>query len=456
MSTDRPDPRCNRPILMLLVLSFSVLLLQTFLLPAVGQGATLITFGEGFDERLVDEDKDGLYEYLSIRIEVNVYDPGPYGLRGSIGNDQVVANFGPEPLEIGLHSIELLFSGGGLAQYGSSGHYQIRLELYSTNTEMDLVVKTLTTDNEYSPDIFEAPTGSTQVIVESRGDQVFIKSRPMTIAINKTYPKLSFYYTKDEGVRSRSSITYDRILAFNDVDGDGIWDSSVDEERYEGDLSIVDWKLEWDVTSGYDIALYGVVQLRLVGTPTVAAWAKLTFRLSSDQLLEEGASQKFDIDLDLYQPLDSDHIALMHILKDEVGTQKLEDASDGSGEGPDPHAIRVIGDNGDTWGSYSWNDEIMTGSFQPDGEASAKTWFDIEDGSASIWFSYPLDDDTQFIHHDPTVGMDPDNEIGPKEEKTILENRPLIMIVGSMIGILVVGATIFIRTRLSRSRGGDI
>ncbi|MBN1538558.1 MAG: hypothetical protein JW939_00300, partial [Candidatus Thermoplasmatota archaeon] len=424
--------------------------------PAACQGTTRITFTEGADETLIDEDGDLLYEYLSIGVEVNVYEPGSYGLRGAIGGDQVVANFGPEPLDIGSHTIEIRFSGGGLTQYGASGHYRVRLEIYSTDPGMDLIVRTITTTDEYEPIMFEAPTGSSQVTVESKGDQVFIKGRPMTIAINKTYPELSFYYTRDGGVRSRSSITYERILAFNDRNGDGVWDGSVDDPRYEGDLSIVDWKLEWDVTSGYDIALYGVVQLRLVGTPTVAAWAKLTFRLGSDQLIEEGAAQKFDIDLDLFQPLDADRIALMHILKDEAGSQKLEDAGGGSGRRADSHAINVIGDNGETWGSYSWSDEIYTGSLQADIEAQATSWFDIEDGSASIWFSYPLGDETKLIHHDPTVGMDPENEIGPVEERNILEDRPLIMAGGLMIGILVVAVTIFIRGRVSRNRGGDI
>jgi hypothetical protein len=432
------------------------LALQPFLLGFNSQGTTLITFGQGTEEALLDEDGDGLYEYLSLEVDVNVYEPGSYGLRGSIGNDQIVANFGPESLDVGPHMIELYFTGGGLTQYGASGHYQIRLELYSTNAEMDLVVRTITTVEEYSPGMFEAPSGSSQVTVESRGDLVFIKGRPMTIAINKTYPQLSFYYTKDGGARSRSSVTYDRILAFDDRDADGIWDASLDGERYEGDLSMVDWKLEWDVTSGYDIALYGVVQLRLVGTPTVAAWAKLTFRLSSDQLLQEGAAQKFDIDIDLYQPLDAEYIALKHILKDEVGSQKLVDASLSSGQGDDPHVINVIGDNGETWGSYSWSDEIFIGALQADDEANATTWFDIQGDSASIWFSYPLGDEIQLIHHDPTVGMDPDNEIGPREEGNFLENRPIIMFSGLGIGIFVVVVTLFVRSRMSRRKGGDI
>ncbi|MBN1540366.1 MAG: hypothetical protein JW939_09500 [Candidatus Thermoplasmatota archaeon] len=433
-------------------------LVLLMLLPDISrsQGATVIDFGGEVTERLEDMDQDGLAEYLVLKVPINVYEPGTYILHGTMGGERIAADFGPQAMDIGAHEPELRFSGGDISLFRMTGHYPIKLELYSKDSSLDPVVKEIMTAEMYDPDMFETPQGTGRVSVTTEGDRVHVIGDPLTISVNQTYPRLTFFYTVDEGKVSSSSLTYTTIIAFDDSDGDGIWDPELEGKKYEGDLTKVDWEIDLDVKNGIVISLYGVVQLRLVGTTTVVAWAKVTFRLSSTLLLETYESQKFDIDIDLWQPLDATHVAVLHTLKDDTGERSIED---GPGDLTDTgvHQLRVVNERGKTQNTYSWTDEIMVGYSSLTTGSEASTWYNIRGGEADIWFSYPLEGDVQVIHHDPTVGMDPDNipEMSPDED--FIRNSVLIMLCGLGIGILVVGATLYSRRGMThRRKGGDI
>ncbi|MBN1389188.1 MAG: hypothetical protein JXA22_00945 [Candidatus Thermoplasmatota archaeon] len=433
------------------------LLTLTMLMPIMSssQGATVIDFGDEATDVLEDADHNGLAEYLVIKVKVNVYEPGAYILHGTIGGDHIAASHGPLVLEIGPHELELRFSGGDISLFGVTGHYRIELELYSTDSSLDPVVKEIFTSDIYRPQMFEAPQGTGRVSVSTDRDKVYVIGDPLTISVNQTYPQLTFFYTVDEGRGSTSSLTYTTLIAFDDSDSDGVWDPELDEKKYEADLTMVDWELDLDVKNGVVISLYGVVQLRLAGTTTFVAWAKVTFRLTSTLLLETYDSQKFDIDIDLWQPLDATHIAVLHTLRDDTGERSIEE---GPEDGSDPvvHQLRVVNDRGGTQNTYSWTDEITVGYSSLSTGSEASTWYDIGDGVADIWFSYPLEGDVQVIHHDPTVGMDPENIPDVKPDEDFIRNSVLIMLCGLGLGILVVGATLYSRKVMTMKRkGGD-
>ncbi len=441
-----------------MVLLIAFLITLTILIPifGTGQGSTPISFEGTIVETLEDSDDDGLAEYLVLTVTVDVFEGGSYGLYGSMFDDNSVSNPGLEVLDIGEHVMELRFSGGEISQYGVKGHYQIELQLYSKDSEIDPVVKEIVTKETYDPEEFEAPEGSGKVTVSLRGDKVFIVGDVMTVSINQTKPQLMFYYTNDTKMGSISSLTYTTIQAHLDSDSDGDWDPSIDQKKYEGDLTAVDWTLDLDISSGYDISLYGVVQLRLVGSTTVAAWAKVTFRISSSMMREEDVTQKFDIDIDLWQPLDADFISVMHVLKDESGIRTIEDGPEEGTLDPDNFILRVIGEKG-TEGIYSWTEDITVGSVVLDTDTQAQSSFEIMDNEVEIRFTYPLAGDVQLIHHDPTVGMDPDHIPEINEESRFVADNPLIMLIGLLIGILVVGASIYLRNRYAKvKKGGGI
>ena len=99
----------------------------------------------------------------------------------------------------------------------------------------------------------------------------------------------------------------------------------------------------------------------------------------------------------------------------------------------------------------------MIGQLDLDNSTLAESWYEIGEGEASVWFSYPLSGGIQLVHHDPTLSMDPD--VPPLEkEEDFLVNRPLLMIGGLLLGLIIVALTIFWRRLgrvLERDRGGD-
>jgi hypothetical protein len=418
-----------------------------------GQSSTAISFEGTIQETLEDSDDDGLYEYLVLHVKVNVFEGGEYGLYGSMFNDYAVSNPGVRVLDIGEHVLELQFSGGEISQYGVKGHFQIELQLYSSDSSVDPLSKDIVTEGTYDPEHFEPPEGTGKVIVKLSGDKVLIEGDVMTVSINQTNPQLLFYYTNDEDMKYISSLTYTTIQAHEDSDLDGEWNPDIDQKKYEGDLTFVDWDLDLDVSSGFDISLYGIVQLRLVGTPTVAAWAKVTFRISSPILKEMYVTQKFDIDIDLWQPLDADFISIQHILKDESGVRTIETGPEEGSTESDEFILRLVGERG-TQGIYSWTEDITVGSSILDTDIQAGSRFEVLEGEVEIWFTYPLKGDVQLIHHDPTVAMDEKGFIPKDKEPSFVPNNPIIMGLGLLIGLLVVGASIYLRDRYARSRKG--
>jgi hypothetical protein len=437
------------------ILFIAILLIMAIFIPfnVSSQGSVVISFEGTFAESLEDSDEDGLSEYLVLSVTVNVFEGGEYGLYGSMFNDQAVSSVDSVVLDIGKHVLELHFSGGDIASYGTRGHYKIDLQLFSKDSAIDPVLKEIVTENIYDPVDFESPEGTTKVSVVSSGDKVFIQGEDMTISINQTRPQLMFYYTGDDEMVSLSSLTYTTIQVHADTDSDGSLDLSVDEKKYEGDLNTVDWTLDLDISAGFDISLYGVVQLRLVGSATVAAWAKVTFRISSSMMKEEEISQKFDIDIDLWQPLDADFISVRHVLKDEGGKRSIEIGPEEGTSDAGEFMLRIVGKKG-TQNIYSWTEDISVGSAVIDTDTQAQSAFEVLDSEVEIWFTYPLAGDVQLIHHDPNVAMDP---LGKPEEKTepdFVPDNPLIMVIGLVIGILVVGASIYLRNRYASSRKG--
>jgi hypothetical protein len=50
--------------------------------------------------------------------------------------------------------------------------------------------------------------------------------------------------------------------------------------------------------------------------------------------------------------------------------------------------------------------------------------------------------------------MDPDGKIPERSESEFVADNPLIMILGLLVGVLVVGASIYVRNRMARKRKG--
>ena len=432
------------------ILSF---ILLSMLINAVQGAPIAVSFTDTVDEMLVDEDQDGLAEYLRLNVGITVYVPGSYGLYGKINDGSSIASLEPVPLDIGTHILEVDFPGSDLTTIEREGRYSIHLELYSTDASVESINLDLTTEGTYSPSMFEPPEGGAFTTVSIVGDDVVILSREMEIRVNRTLPRLTYSYSGPASIGSRGAIEYREVIAFDDMDGDGMYDPSVDVKRLGADLDDVDWNLMTDFSSGYDIALYGIVPLRVVGTATATSYMRLTFMFHSGALSPEGDSQKFDIEIELIQPLEADHIAIRHTLMDLSGDQTIQEAN---GYGDDPYGLTLNRD-GKVQTIYSWGDLIEVGTVEIERDSSAYTWYDLRDNEADIYFSYPLVNNTLIIFHDPVIGIDPDNRPHPDSDDDFLGDNPIILLGGVLIGALIVGAALYTKLngRRRRLRGGD-
>lgn len=435
-----------------------VLLLLSMTGPNVlSQTGTIISFQSEISEELQDDDGDGLAEYLTISVPVTVYQPGSFGLYGAIGDGEVNANTGLVSLSAGENVMILRIPGNYLRNYAFSGRYVVQLQIFSDDRNDTGISTVYQTAGSYNGDMFETPDEGHRTYVDIRESEVVIRSPSMEVTVNKTFPMLSFSYPVEDGDSFRSTLEYLEIIAFNDLNGDGGWAPSDDDEVYRASLDgDIDWTIDIDLSSGYEISLRGIVQLKRVDALTVSAWGVVTFTLDSESVNPEGNAQKFDIRVDLYQTLDADHIAVRHELRDDTGKQVIQeggDLSDIEGLPQDPYVLVVAGEDDEIHGIYSWSELIETGAGEDMTESRAETDFEITDGRAEIWFSYPLSEDTLHIYHDPTVGMDPRHIPGSPIDEDFLSNNALVMGGGILVGLFIVGGSILIR--IFRGGGRD-
>lgn len=425
----------------------------------------VVRLGTSTTERLEDRDGDGLAEFLVLDVDIEVFEPGAYGLHGTALDGTVTANAGPMDLPMGKSRVELRFSGSALTRSLTGGPIIFEIEVFPRDPSSDPAKGTYTTTGDYLPEQFEAPSSGTGVEVRIQGTEVLIQSRVLRLSINTTLPQLTFTYSSGSGDSTRSTLRYMEVLAYQDMNGNAVYDQGTDLRKYDAPLNTVDWNLRTDFSQGYEISLHGVVPLRLSGSATAVAWAKMTFTYRSRSLLLEGWGQKFDIDMELWQPLDADHIAVVHELRDLSGRQTIAEGKGGSIHTEDPNVLRLVSAKGLTTGIYSWSDAILVGNETPQTQSRANTNFSVEGHVASIIFSYPLAGGTLSIHHDPVIGMDPANMPKGQDTSGFLSNKPLAMLIGSAVGIVIVAGTVFFRSWSERReqraphyterRGGD-
>ncbi len=416
--------------------------------PAGSQDTVKIALGRLVSEDVLDRDGDGIYEYLLMNVELIVYVPGSYGLHGELGED-MRANAGPFDLGIGSHIIELRFPGGPISRSQMDGKVNLHVDAYSRDPEMETRSRDYMSVNEYSHTDFEPPSDGAGTEVSIVGDEIVLEGPLMEVRMNRTRPVLTFSYSGRASSISRASVSYLELAAFEDTNGNGILDADADTEKYHTDLEDVNWEIETDFSGGYNIVLYGILDLKLAGTGDTVGWARMTFSLSSEHMEVEPPSQKFDIDLDLWQPLDADFLGVRHVLKDETGKLSTEIASGEGGDGE--YSITLKKEGKRPYGSYSWREDIMVGAGEADTPSRAASIVHPLEGGAEIWFVYPLQDDARLIHHDPTLSMDPNMPAVGGEER-FLGNSPAVMLGGVALGILMVAATLVLREIRMRRR----
>jgi hypothetical protein len=413
----------------------------------ISSGAELIgaDFAGVWDEQLIDEDRDGSYEELRIVASVSVFEAGSYGVYGMINGGIVHGSSGLVSLPSGKGEIAVPFSGADIITMRPGGHFDVFLQLYSSDPGSPVRTLTFATVSAYDPLEFERGSDYPWTSATVEGDMVIIKNPRVEIALNATRPLLSYSYPGHDETGATLEVV--RLVAYDDIDGDGVFGPG-DDVKYSSELgSEVDWRMEMDLRSGYRIDLHGDAPLRMVGSPEVTAWASVTITFDSSSIQPPGNSQKFDISIELLQMLDADGLAVIQELRDGSGERVFRYDESGIPANPEKR-ISLSDSEGIVSAIYSWNDAVLIGAVAADTPAMAGSAYRIAGSRAEVIFSYTLLNDTLFVYHDPTVGMDPDFLPSVAQRDDFMSNRPLGMAIGIVVGLAVVlGAVAAVRFR---------
>jgi hypothetical protein len=193
--------------------SFTATALDTGDLGALGIGITPTTY----EDVGVDTGGDGKYDYLEIRVGVDVVAPDDYQLEGWLvdqeGNLVAWAHTGPVSLAAGLHELTLAYDGRTLSDYMKS-HSQttqkftlVALKLYTGVLEWDGMndeVDVAFTTRAYSLDQFEPAVKGTVAFEDymENGDGQWVGGHaPWTIVQDEAYfsPSHAWYAANAHG-----------------------------------------------------------------------------------------------------------------------------------------------------------------------------------------------------------------------------------------------------------------
>jgi hypothetical protein len=429
------------PILVLCMVITSVQIAD----PSWGAGLVGARFSGEWGEMPVDRDKDGLFEELVIEVTVDVFEAGSYGVFGSIDDGLVHGSSGLIALPAGEHTIDVPFSGADIITMRPEGSLEITLQLYSSDPGSAVRTLDISTRDSYDPDGFERGSDYPGTSVTLESGEVLIRTPKVEIRLNTSRPLLSFMYPGEED--TRAALECLELIAFSDSDNNGYY-SEGDDVRYSVDLSRdVDWNMEMDLRSGYRLDLRGIAPMSMEGSPEVKAWASVTITLDSSSIQPPGSFQKFDIAIELLQMIDADGLSVVQELRDESGGHTFAYTESGPASQME-RTLSLEDPSGAVNGLFRWTDAILIGSSKADTPTKAHSQYSIGEGKAEVVFSYPLMNDTLFVYHDPTVGMDPDYAPDVVHRDPFMSNRPVGMGIGLIIGLaLVLGAVAAARFR---------
>jgi hypothetical protein len=118
-------------------------------------------FTGDYSDHGMDIDGDGLYDYLTIDVGVNVTAMGNYTVSGLLcdaNRNEIVWSFNETDLYVGIQTVKLNFYGKAIRKYDIDGPYYLKnLTLINENRELaDLIVDAYTT-SEYDSMDFQTP-----------------------------------------------------------------------------------------------------------------------------------------------------------------------------------------------------------------------------------------------------------------------------------------------------------
>jgi len=444
----------------------------------------------------VDKDKNGLFDFLTVAVPVEVDLAGIYQLAGALsaGDRFITWARGQLYLPPGKGKVSLRFDGEAIRQAGFDGPYTVVLLLGAQVTGRPGIGAYLPPDRlEVRTTAYKAADFEKRVLtkkplplpedLDMKLGEGSLKGRARTITaeVNRSAPDINFYYTLDDGRSALFRLVFTKLVAYQDVNSNGVYDTG--EERYEGLLSLAGWEaskvdftgeeggrtLRYNLTAVLDLSAVGF-QAGL-GSPQgrIPQWGCLTFSftMTSRDLnftsptafsLRGGTEMKIDILIEPGRDLPGDvsGLSLQHYLSDESGSNYFRtfesdqtrvfkpgaSVENGTIFRSGLSALQKIGlasSGGKEHGYYTWLRQVLVENQDgSSGYMPVNLTYSTDGRQMALALNYPLPEGTVSLLHDPTVGVNATN--APAQEPGIIKIlfNPWLYIVAAGIAVAVV------------------
>ncbi len=150
----------------------------------------------------MDVDSDGLYDYLTVDVCIDVYKPKNYGLMGYLydtNGTEVVWSIGYGNLDVGTHTIHMDFDGKTIEEHGVNGPYHLKyIILFSGSSDTNLTLCDVALDayttSAYNSLDFVDPVNSENEVTISR---VGLGEIRLIVSFKDTIPVFAGRYSYD-------------------------------------------------------------------------------------------------------------------------------------------------------------------------------------------------------------------------------------------------------------------
>ena len=448
---------------------------------------------EHSDEGVISSDS-ALFEGLRVTFNIKVNTPGTYTAFAVLYHENQEISYARVEgwMDTGDREIIMTFPGQAIHSSGVRGSFTTVIWVTGagiawndTTLEHPMTAKHVT--SEYSYKMFIPP----KVQVDRKVPQpvedldfILLRTGIMVVRVDRDKPDLTFYMTEDDGRTALFRVTYTRLLAFSDVNDDGV--PQGDEIAYTSALWAYEWdlsdvSLEEDPETGRIATVSLTTTVDLVENDPLAAelarpvftiedFAQITlvFTLSSQDVTRTdevgtysilgGAELKVDVHIDVLTPVEGiDFLTIEQTLRDDRGTY-LPKTTEQDAEAPAPDELRRYRETQAlkqriefrkataTPAFYSWVKKAeVTKSDGTEEVADVLAAYLVTDGRMLLFLSYPYEVETVYIFHDPSLGIYESGFPGIPEEWTAVFD-PLLYGVAAFAAVALVTAL--------RSRGG--
>jgi len=431
--------------------AFATIVMVLLMIPSAVSAQVQPVYIEDIQDSGVDEDGDGLYEWLVLTVELDFEVAGSYYVVGSMA-DRVLLTEGQsfKHFDHGITTVELRFDGEDLFKGMRSGPYQVEVQVIGVDQE--LINREHTTQyydftqfEHQVADTDESPSFS-QVRLDA-DDSLLFETTNLTTKVSIHSPEITYFYKDGTEDQASFKVTFPTLVAYANKDAEDLgFNPEVDQLVMEADLFECNWDFIGIISARFDFSVETTAVLEH-GGDSYPVGVNLIFPSTG---FKEDDRYKFDLELEFSQPLPVEvtHVGVLHRLTDVTGGHSFNWGKDDQGN---MQVEFARDEDGMVRGTYGW--ERAAQAYPP--ETGEDVWVEhsySEDGdSLDLYLSYPYEPGVARIYHDPVIGINPAAFSAFINTVAVLTHNPLFYLVSMAIaGVVIAGSLVAQKRRVRK------